>query len=439
LVKAATAQRHETTSELLATDIGQRIRAVRLERGLSLAQLGGDDLSRSFLSLVELGRSRISLRALAIVAQRLDQPISYFLDGASDSTEARAELLLDQAEASLREQEPGRAEHLLRDIEVPNALRGRALWLKGWACADRGYPSDAVPLLQEALELVEAADDGRQLVQILYTLAMAFYATHLYDEAMRYTRRAYDEAAEHLDDDSLMGRLTVCLGHLYYIQGRFDQAEAHYDHARQLFGSVNGLENMAAVYTGLSRVWEQRGDLQQAVRYSRMGLGILELKHYRRDAARELSYIAERMQALGKFDAAVADATMAIARAQESGAHDVEAIACSIRAAIYVSRGDMEQATRDAERADALAGDATSHSRIEAWIVLSKLAAQRKDYETSDALLLRALEALRASGHRARVAEIALQHSLALRERGDTEGALNFALEAAQIRSSSNA
>jgi len=439
VVKAATAQRHERTSELLATDVGQRIRAVRLERGLSLAQLGGDDLSRSFLSLVELGRSRISLRALAIVAQRLDQPISYFLDGAADSADARAELLLDQAEASLREQEPGRAEQLLRDIEVPNSLRGRALWLTGWSCADRGRPRDAVPLLQEALALVDADGDARQLVQILYTLAMAFYATHLYDEAMRYTRRAYDEAAEHLEDDALIGRLTVCLGHLYYIQAQFDQAEAHYDHARQLFGAVNDLDNMAAVYSGLSRVWEQRGDLPQAVRYSRMGLAILELRHYRRDAARELSYIAERMQALGKPDAALADATMAIARAQESGARDVEAVARSTRAAIALSRGDIEQATRDAERADALAGDAPTHARIETWIVLSKLAAQRKDDETGDALLLRALDALRESGHHTRFAEIALEHSLALRERGDTEGALNFALEAAQVRTGANA
>lgn len=438
MVKAATAQRHETTSELLATDVGQRIRALRRERGLSLAQLGGDDLSRSFLSLVELGRSRISLRALAIVAQRLDRPISYFLDGAADASEARAELLLDRAEALLREHEPERAEQLLRDIEVPNALRGRTLWLKGWSCADCGRPSDAVPLLQEGLALVEADGDARQLVQILYTLAMVFYATHLYDEAMRYTRRAYDEAADQLDDDALIGRLTVCLGHLYYIQAQFDQAEAHYDHARRLFGTVNDLDNLAATYTGLSRVWEQRGDPPQAVRYSRMGLAILELKHYRREAARELSYIAERMQALGKPDAALADATMAIARAQESGAHDVETLAYTTRAAISLSSGDLEQATRDAERADALAGDAPSHARIETWIVLSKLAAQRKDDKTGDALLLRALDTLRESGHHTRFAEIALEYSLALRERGDTEGALTFALEAAQVRTGSN-
>jgi transcriptional regulator with XRE-family HTH domain len=48
---------------------------------MTLEQLGGGELSRSFLSLVERGRSRISLRALAIVANRLELPIRYFIEG----------------------------------------------------------------------------------------------------------------------------------------------------------------------------------------------------------------------------------------------------------------------------------------------------------------------------------------------------------------------
>src|SRR5436309_11987142 len=102
MVKAATAERIKNTAiDLQAADVGKRIRAARLERGMSLAQLGGDDLSRSFLSLVELGRSRISLRALSIVADRLELPMSYFLGGAIASAEATAGLALDLAEAAL--------------------------------------------------------------------------------------------------------------------------------------------------------------------------------------------------------------------------------------------------------------------------------------------------------------------------------------------------
>lgn len=68
---------------------------------MSLAQLGGTDLSRGFLSLVESGRSSISLRALALVAARLKLPISYFVDEAPILPEAPLRISVDHVEAAL--------------------------------------------------------------------------------------------------------------------------------------------------------------------------------------------------------------------------------------------------------------------------------------------------------------------------------------------------
>jgi DNA-binding XRE family transcriptional regulator len=82
-------RRHEKNgpSDVLAADVGTRIRQARIEAGLTLAELGGEELSRSFLSLVETGKTRISLRSLAYIAQRLQKPISYFF---KDDYAARA-------------------------------------------------------------------------------------------------------------------------------------------------------------------------------------------------------------------------------------------------------------------------------------------------------------------------------------------------------------
>ena len=55
-----------------------RIRAARLEAGLSLAQLARDDVSRTFIHYIEMGRSRPSPRVLALIARRTRKPISYF-------------------------------------------------------------------------------------------------------------------------------------------------------------------------------------------------------------------------------------------------------------------------------------------------------------------------------------------------------------------------
>jgi len=81
--------------------VGQRIRQARQEHGMSLAQLGGTELSRGFLSLVESGRSSISLRALAIVAARLTLPISYFVDDAPILPEFSLRISVDHAAAAL--------------------------------------------------------------------------------------------------------------------------------------------------------------------------------------------------------------------------------------------------------------------------------------------------------------------------------------------------
>src|SRR3979409_1306649 len=61
--------------------LGQRIRRVRHERGMSLAKVVGDDFSRAFLNQVELGRSQPSTRVLRVIAGRLGTEVDYLLEG----------------------------------------------------------------------------------------------------------------------------------------------------------------------------------------------------------------------------------------------------------------------------------------------------------------------------------------------------------------------
>jgi len=56
----------------------ERVRQARLDAGLSLAQLAGDDVSRTSIHFVERGRSRPSRGVLALIARRTGKPISYF-------------------------------------------------------------------------------------------------------------------------------------------------------------------------------------------------------------------------------------------------------------------------------------------------------------------------------------------------------------------------
>lgn len=56
-----------------------RVREARHAAGLSLAAIARNDVSRTFIHLVETGRARPSKPVLDLIARRTRKPVSYFL------------------------------------------------------------------------------------------------------------------------------------------------------------------------------------------------------------------------------------------------------------------------------------------------------------------------------------------------------------------------
>jgi tetratricopeptide (TPR) repeat protein len=438
MIKAAAAERFgPERGHSLAVDVGQRIRASRLERGLSLAQVGGDDLSRSFLSLVELGHSRISLRALAIVAERLDLPMSYFLQGASVSSAEIAELALDRAEIALGQQQPEQALHTLELVEVPDSLRARSLLVRGRALTDAGRPRDAVPELRTALGLAEKRDDAFLHAHVLYHLGAALYNAGNFDEAAVYLHRALREAVETIDDSILTGKATVLLGHILFVEDDMDGALEQYARARELFDSFGDLDALGSVYSGLSLTYEHKGDMPNALRYAKLSLRTFDAKQDVRRAAGELNNLAMKYKELDDISNALECAREAVQRAGEVKAQDVEAIAHGTLASIHLQREEIQEATVEAELADRLAADTYERAHVSAWTVLAEIAERRGDQARADTLYRQVLDVLKPTAQHEAYARAALAYSLLLRRRGQTDDALEYALEAAQAKAAS--
>jgi HTH-type transcriptional regulator, quorum sensing regulator NprR len=440
MVKSATAERYAKTHvDELAADVGQRIRAARQERGMSLADLGGEDLSRSFLSLVELGRSRISLRALAIVAERLELPLSYFLGTEGSAGAVATELTLDQAEGALAQQEPEECLRHLRSLELREPVPPRALMLEGRALTDLGRPRDALGVLQKALSAGERRTDTHMIAEVSYLIGVALYSAGNYDEALVYLRRSLDETSRGPEDPTLLGKITVCIGHILYVRGDTGGAIEQYARARDLFGSVADLNTLACVYSGLSLAYKRMGDQSNALRYSKLSVSAFEAKQNARQAARELNNLAIRYRELGDLEQAVASAIQSVERGKQIEAPEVEALARSTLASLYLKLGQIDGAVAEAEAAIALSTDDTDLARVDGWIVLAEVAERNGDRKRADQLYRKSLDILRESGHQTAWADAALGYSLVLRERGETEPALEFAVQAAQARAARTA
>ena len=61
-------------------ELGQKIRQVREAAGLSQRQICGDTITRNMLSRIENGSVRPSMTTLTFLAERLNKPVSFFLD-----------------------------------------------------------------------------------------------------------------------------------------------------------------------------------------------------------------------------------------------------------------------------------------------------------------------------------------------------------------------
>lgn len=83
------------------TDIGDRIRVLRIAAGLSQTALAGDAFSPSYISLIEGGRREPTDAALTVLASRLDTTTEYLRHGESGPSESKARLEIDYAKLAL--------------------------------------------------------------------------------------------------------------------------------------------------------------------------------------------------------------------------------------------------------------------------------------------------------------------------------------------------
>lgn len=224
-------------------ELGSRIKAARIEAGLSQRQLCGEYITRNMLSQIENGSAHPSMKTLRYLAERLGKPVSFFLEEqamASSSmafiAEARAALALGDLEAMRRALDAaqsdgqfyeekqlleyywhiGRARQAIADGMTPYAvkllygalaldglyitkdLRTRCRVLLGMAGERVELESDDEPLLarasqcqdpNRALEILAAAEDKTNQQWVLLK-AQALFDARRYEEAAACYRLA---------------------------------------------------------------------------------------------------------------------------------------------------------------------------------------------------------------------------------------------------------
>src|SRR5205085_3489907 len=97
--------------------IGQRLRRLRLEKGLSQRELAGPGVSYAYISRIEGGQRQPSLRAIRRLAHKLGVSAQYLETGSVTTSEEEREIRLSESELRLSLGESvDEAEDALRDV-----------------------------------------------------------------------------------------------------------------------------------------------------------------------------------------------------------------------------------------------------------------------------------------------------------------------------------
>jgi tetratricopeptide (TPR) repeat protein len=296
-----------------AETIGQRLRRLRHERGLSQRELASPGVSYAYISRIEAGARRPSVKALRMLARKLGVSADYLETGSEIRDTDERELRIADAELELRLAETtGEAEATLERLRHEAAAAGdsvaasRANVALGLAASAGGRNTEAIERLEEGLELSPPSPSVRP--DVFATLGRAYSATGRSDQAVALFERCLEEVSDDAPEDlAAQVRFTTYLSYALTDLGDLERAQSVLDAALDKAETMTDAYSRVRLYWSLARLTDLQGRPAAALDYVRRAIALL-------DVTDDTLHLARAHLLCG-------DILMAQGRAEEAGRH----------------------------------------------------------------------------------------------------------------------
>jgi len=349
--------------ETPAETVGERLRRLRGERGLSQRELGEPGVSYAYISRIEAGARRPSVKALRVLARKLGVSPEYLETGVEIGEAQRRELELADAELGLRlEDDPAAARaQLARLLEEASAAGDlpavtRARIGLGLAAAQEGGHSEAVAQLERVLASglvtpLRRPDVYAALGRAYAALGEQPRAAALWEESLR---RVAEEAPEDL---ALRTRFATYLSYALADLGQFERAQQVLREVLDAGSDPGDAYTQIRLYWALARLLALQGEPRAALEYAQRAIALLEATEDTLQLGRAHLLSAGILNLQGKGEEALAHLESA-ERAFDRGADAVDRASLRTeQAKAAVQLGNGEEAIARAREALALLED----------------------------------------------------------------------------------
>ena len=344
------------------SSLGDRVRQLRVARGLTQTELAGERFSKEYVSQIERGKTRPTGETIEWLAVRLGVDQSFLETGISSSERERAESTISRAEAALESSrfeeavdELSKLAPSLAAVAAPD-LEFRALLAEAWGRMYTGDLRRALDLLGRARVLAEGADfTDVDRAEVLFRLGSCRHKLNSISTAIALFTEAYDVATRSgLPADRLRSRILERRARCFQRQRDFEAAREDVERALELAQSMDDRRMIANVYFQASLVSERMGHLIASRNYAQQAKALYQELNDQRTVGRLMQNLGGLHLLLGKPEVAVEHLNASFALAVEADSKADAALALGNLATVYLHTGDYDAADDHARRGIAL-------------------------------------------------------------------------------------
>jgi tetratricopeptide (TPR) repeat protein len=430
----------------VAARVGTNIREVRTKLGLTQAQLAAPEFSISYISAIERGKIRPSLKALSILAKRLDVPLTFLLEGSpAGAAEARAvgyspadsgpdqkiDVDLLQAGVLVQQHIYAEASDLLLPIQPDRITTDQAyrlFFLRGQIHLGMQEYQEAVVDLRTAVAQGEGLNDIEYVERARNLLGKAYFLLYNYTLAMENHLRCYNAIENGQIMDPVFS-LDVYnnLANDYFRHGEPDKAVSFYQRAlKTLEGVSRDAKSFAAKYMEIGRSYKTLGKLPVAREYMMRSLAIYEMCDEQRLEGLSHQHLGKTLEKQNDLDGAEREYHIAIDIEQNLDDVIASSICHTSLAELLLKRGKLQEAEAEARKAlDFANAGQDAQTQGQALIALAQIRHQAGDFAGADTLFEQSLELLEASNSHELAAGAYFRFANILEERNEVQRSLN--------------
>jgi tetratricopeptide (TPR) repeat protein len=430
----------------VAARVGTNIREVRTKLNMTQAQLAAPEFSISYISAIERGKIRPSLKALSILARRLDVPLTFLLEGSpAGAAEARAvgyspadtgpdqRIDVDLLQASVLVQQGLHQEaiHLLEPIQPERITTDqvyRLYLLRGQVHLGEGEFQEAVVDLRSAVSQGEALNDSEYTERARNLLGRAYFQLYNYTLAVENHSRCFAAIESGQITDPIFSLAVFSsLANDYFRLGDLGKAITFYHKALETLEEMNrDSKSFARKYMEISQHYKSVGKLAMAREYALQSLAIYEMRDEQRLVGMTHQRLGKALERLSDLDGAENEYRQAIAIERELNDEISASICHTGLAELLLKREqleDAEQQAREAFKYAQASGDPQTQGQ--ALIALAQIRHKREDFPSADEFFTEALGLLDAANAHEIAATAYFRFANLLEERGEVQRSLS--------------